>query len=97
MTIKYGSFLAMEIANVKQDYDDLSAGLPIQCLSSLNADFDGDTLNSVELITNEMKKAFSRVLSPRTGFLLSKNDGQLNRDFALLKDQMIAFSEFCHC
>ncbi len=58
---------------------------------------DGDTLNSVELITNEMKKAFSRVLSPRTGFLLSKNDGQLNRDFALLKDQMIAFSEFCHC
>ena len=37
-TIKYGSFLAMEIANVKQDYDDLSAGLPIQCLSSLNAD-----------------------------------------------------------
>ena len=87
----------MEIAHVKSDYEDLSAGLPIQCLSSLNADFDGDTLNIVELITNEMKKSFNRVLSPRTGFMISKNDGQLNQDFALLKDQMIALSEFCSC
>ena len=87
----------MEIAHIKEDYDDLSAGLPIQCLSSLNADFDGDTLNNIELISNELKKSFSRVLSPRTGFLLSKNDGQLNTDFALLKDQMIALREFCTC
>ena len=96
-TIKHGSFLCMEIAHVKKDYDDLSAGLPIQCLSSLNADFDGDTLNTVKLIGNEMKKSFSRVFSPRTGFLLSKNDGELNKDFALLKDQMIALREFCSC
>ena len=37
-TINYGSFLAMTVAHVKDDYEDLSAGLPIQCLSSLNAD-----------------------------------------------------------
>ena len=58
---------------------------------------DGDTLNTVKLIGNEMKKSFSRVFSPRTGFLLSKNDGELNKDFALLKDQMIALREFCSC
>ena len=37
-TINFGSFLCMDVVNVKEDYDDLSAGLPIQCLSSLNAD-----------------------------------------------------------
>jgi hypothetical protein len=37
-TIKHGSMMAMQIARVKDDYDDLSAGLPIQCLTSLNAD-----------------------------------------------------------
>ena len=30
--------MAMQVARVKDDYDDLSAGLPIQCLTSLNAD-----------------------------------------------------------
>jgi hypothetical protein len=89
--------MAMQIARVKDDYDDLSAGLPIQCLTSLNADFDGDTLNSLELISNEFKDEFSKVLSPRTGFMLSRNNGQLNTDFALLKDQMIALREFCTC
>lgn len=39
-TIKHGSMMAMQIARVKDDYDDLSAGLPIQCLTSLNADLN---------------------------------------------------------
>ena len=94
-TINFGSFLCMNIAAVKKDYEDLSAGLPIACLSSLNADFDGDTLNIVNLISKEFKKEFSEVLSPRTGFLLSRNDGKLNEDFALLKDQIIALHDFC--
>jgi hypothetical protein len=85
----------MDVVNVKEDYDDLSAGLPIQCLSSLNADFDGDTLNIVELLSKEFKKKYGQVLSPRTGFLLSKNDGRLNSNFSLLKDQIIALHEFC--
>jgi hypothetical protein len=58
---------------------------------------DGDTLSSLELISNEFKDEFSKVLSPRTGFMLSRNNGQLNTDFALLKDQMIALREFCTC
>lgn len=94
-TINFGSFLCMNVVHVKKDYEDLSAGLPIACLSSLNADFDGDTLNIVSLIGKEFKKEFSEVLSPRTGFLLSKNDGKLNTDFSLLKDQIIALHEFC--
>ena len=37
-TINYGSYLCMGVKNVKKDYEDLAAGLPIACLSSLNAD-----------------------------------------------------------
>ena len=37
-TINFGSFTTMEIASVKKDYNDLSCGLPIACLQSLNAD-----------------------------------------------------------
>ena len=96
-TINFGSFLCMKVVNVKSDYDDLSAGLPIACLTSLNADFDGDTLNIIALLGKEFKKEFGHVLSPRTGFMISKNNGNLDTDFALLKDQMIALREFAEC
>ena len=96
-TINFGSFMCMEIAHVKKDYNDLSCGLPIACLQALNADFDGDIVNHILLLTDEMKKSFGRVLSPKNTFLLSKNDGKLNEDFALIKDQAIAFYEFCTC
>ena len=87
----------MNVAYVKEDYNDLSCDLPIQSLTALNADFDGDVVNTVELITDEMKKAYNRVLSPRNGFLISRNNGKLNEEFALIKDQAIAFYEFCTC
>ena len=94
-TMKLGSFIAMDIAHVKEDYDDLSAGLPIACLSSLNADFDGDVTNTIELISEELKKAYAKKLSPKTSFLISANDGYLNEDFGLIKDQQIALYNWC--
>ena len=39
-TINFGSFLCMDVAYVKKDYNDLSCDLPIQSLTALNADFD---------------------------------------------------------
>ena len=57
----------------------------------------GDVVNTVKLITDEMKKAYNRVLSPRNGFMISRNNGKLNEEFALIKDQAIAFYEFCTC
>ena len=39
-TINTGSYLAMNVASVKKDYNDLSCSLPIQCLQSLNADLN---------------------------------------------------------
>ena len=56
---------------------------------------DGDVLNSVVLLTNEFKKEFGRIFSPKNSFSVSRNDGKLNEEYALIKDQMIALYEFC--
>jgi hypothetical protein len=52
-------------------------------------------LNSVELLSNEFKKEFGRVISPKKSFLIDRNNGKLNEEFALIKDQNIALYEFC--
>ena len=89
-TINMGSYLEMEIKDVKSDYTDLSCSLPIQCLQSLNADFDGDVLNVIRMITVELKRAFGEIFFPRTGFMIDRNTGLFNEDFGLIKDQRIS-------
>jgi hypothetical protein len=94
-TINMGSYLAMNVASVKDDYSDLSCSLPIQCLQSLNADFDGDTLNITKEITTEFKRAFKEVFFPRTGFMIDHNNGLINSDFGFIKDETISLYNFC--
>ena len=94
MTINMGSYIQMEVASVKTNYYDLSCSLPIQCLQSLNADFDGDTLNSNKLISVELRREFGKIFNPRTGFLIDRNDGLFNTDFGLIKDERISLFMF---
>jgi hypothetical protein len=89
-TINMGSYLEMQIKDVKSDYTDLSCSLPIQCLQSLNADFDGDVLNVIRMITVELKRAFGEIFFTRTGFMVDRNTGLFNGDFGLIKDQRIS-------
>ena len=96
-TINFGSFMVMDIKKVKKEYTDLSTGLPIASLQSLNADFDGDVLNIIELVSEEFKKEFGRIISPKKSFCINRNNGKINTDFALIKDQQIALYEFCTC
>ena len=94
-TINFGSFLCMQVVSVKKDYDDLSCSLPIGCLSSMNADFDGDVVNIESLKTEELKKEFNKVMNPHNGFLIDRNSGLFNTDFSLIKDQLICLHQFC--
>ncbi|MNI93047.1 hypothetical protein D3C81_1805190 [compost metagenome] len=68
--------------------------IPIQVLSALNADFDGDILNVISLKTKESEEAFDKAFNPRKNMYISRNDGLFNNDFNLLKDQMIGLNEF---
>lgn len=94
-TINYGSILFMKIVDIKGEYkNDFTMSLPIQILSVLNADFDGDTLNILSLKTKELKKAYDKAFNPRKNLPISRNDGLFNNDFNLLKDQLIGLYEF---
>jgi DNA-directed RNA polymerase beta' subunit len=93
-TINYGSVLCMKVIDIKRAHEeDYTMSIPIQVLTVLNADFDGDVLNIVSLKTKELKKAF-RAFNPRLNMFISRNDGLFNNEFNLLKDQLIGLYEF---
>lgn len=94
-TINYGSLLLMKIVEVKREYkDDYTMSIPIQILSALNADFDGDILNIISLKTKEAAEEFDKAFNPRKNMFISRNDGLFNNEFNLLKDQLIGLYEF---
>lgn len=94
-TINYGSLLCMSIEEIKAEYeDDYTMSLPIQILTVLNADFDGDVLNIVAFKSKELTRAFDRTFNPRKNMFISRNDGLFNNDFNLLKDQIIGLNQF---
>ena len=93
-TINFGSFLCMEVAEVKSNYDDLTCSLPVQILAPLNADFDGDVINIVALKSNEFKKELNKIFNPRNSLFINRNDGLFNEDCGLMKDQLIGLFQF---
>ncbi len=93
-TINYGSFITLKVVSITRRYESFTMSLPIQVLSTLNADFDGDTLNILALKTKEMVKRFDKNFNPRKNMYISRNDGLFNSNFGLHKDQIIGLYEF---
>ena len=57
-TITFGSILMMKIRKVKKDSDDVTLAIPSAILPGLNADFDGDVLNTLALEMEEFWELF---------------------------------------
>lgn len=93
-TINYGSMLCVNITHVSRELDSYTMKLPIQILTELNADFDGDILNIVSLKSKDLKKEFRKAYNPRDNMFISRTDGQYNRAYGLLKDQLIGLRDF---
>lgn len=94
-TIKFGSLICMKIRKVRPEYtDNHTMSLPLFVLRSMNADFDGDTLNIVAIKIKDLAKGFDRNYNPRKSLIISRNDGLFNDDFNLLKDQMHGLYHF---
>lgn len=94
-TIDYGSIICMTVAEVCPDIDMYTLALPIPILNGLNADFDGDNLSIASLKAKNLKKAFKKAYNPRDNFFISRDNGVLNRNASLLKDQLIGLRDFC--
>lgn len=95
-TIDFGSFDCMRVASITDNYDNMTMSLPIAILDKLNADFDGDNLNIYSLKTNSMKRKFNKVLNPAKSMFISRNDGYLDAQNFLKKDQIIGLHQWCN-
>jgi hypothetical protein len=87
MSIAIGSILELEVARVKDNFNDLTISVSNNILTNLNADYDGDVLNIFALLTKEEKEYFHR-LKP-SNLIIDKNNGKFDRGFSIGHDGRI--------
>lgn len=87
-TITYGSILLMKIRKIKPDSDDMTLAIPSAILPGLNADFDGDELNSLGLSLEELE-TFFKGFSP-VNMLINRTDQTIKLDISPLENVSLA-------
>ena len=85
-TINYGSILAVKCVAINDDY---TMGMPLQILSTMAADFDGDCLNIIYVPNKKFWESAMEVFNPRNAMMISRNDGTFNNDMNIFKDMII--------
>ena len=90
-SINYGSILALRIAAIKHDFNDLTMSLHNSILTPLAGDFDGDVLNLYSLKDNETKELYKEIFSPVSLLIDSKN-GKFNDELNLERDQILGLN-----
>lgn len=83
-TITFGSILLMRIRKIKKDSDDVTMSIPSAILPGLNADFDGDVLNSLALTMEEFWELFEG-FSPEN-MLINRTDETIKYDVSALEN-----------
>ena len=85
-TLQLGGILQMYCVGISKGF---TMGMPLEVLSGLAADFDGDTLNILLIINKEFERAASYVFNPRNSLYISKNDGMFNNEYNHKRDTII--------
>lgn len=88
MTITFGSILCMKIRKVKRDSDDMTLSIPSAILPGLNADFDGDVLNTKALTMEEFWEMYSG-FSPEN-MLIDRCSNTIKYDCSALENITLA-------
>lgn len=57
---------------------------------------DGDVMNVFRIIGIDMQKRFGKNLNPRYNLFISRMDGKVNKEMIPVKDQLVAFFQFCN-
>lgn len=92
-TINYGSIMQMFCIGYT---DTLTMSVPLQCLKSLAADFDGDVLNILLLINKAFYQRAYEIFNPRNAMYISRIDGRLNSDLLIQRDTLINTNTFLY-
>lgn len=90
-SINYGSFLAVHVLRIKEDFNDKSVTLSTAIIQTMNADFDGDQINLFRIFGLDLGKRFAKSLNPRTNLYVSRMDGRVNPKMLPMKDEIAAF------
>lgn len=88
-TIQYGSILYMNVVGINDNY---TMSIPLQILTPLVADFDGDALSIRWIINESVRQRAEEVFSPKYAFFISRNDGLFNNDVNHQRDVIIVAS-----
>lgn len=83
-TISVGSVLMLEIVDVKSDIHDLTLSISNLILPCLSADFDGDVLNIVMLMSKSFVDLY-RPFSP-SNLVIDTDSGEFSNNFIPFKD-----------
>ena len=76
--------------------DTLTMSVPLQVLKSLAADFDGDVLNVMHIISQPFFERCNVVFNPRNAMYISRIDGKLNPDMLVQRDTLINANTFIY-
>lgn len=76
--------------------DTLTMSVPLQVLKSLAADFDGDVLNVMHIISQPFFERCNIVFNPRNAMYISRIDGKLNPDMLVQRDTLINANTFIY-
>lgn len=93
-TLNYYSMLLMKVGRVKSDIDDFCLSVPLSILAGLNADFDGDILNIIAMVNDDIAELFKK-FDPVARMIISRDTGMLNDYFTISKGQLIDLYYFC--
>ena len=63
--------------------------VPLQVLVPLAADFDGDVLNIMHIISQAFYERANEVFNPRNAMYISRNNGMLNNEVLPQKDTLV--------
>jgi len=90
-TIAYGSILYLRVADIKNDYNDVTMSVNNLILSCLGGDYDGDVLNLISIKDKDTRELFKKVFSP-IHLIIDPNNGRFNNNLNLERDQVLGIN-----
>jgi len=92
-TIQYGSILMMKCIGITDSY---SMQVNSLCLRFIAGDYDGDTINNILMLNDDIIKRALIALNPVNAMIVSKNDGTFNPDANLQTEALITINTIRH-
>lgn len=92
-SISPASILQLRCVKCTQN-NSYACSIPHEILASMNADFDGDTLNILHIINKDFLIHSASLYNPRLAMQISNNDGMFNSQMQLQTDTLICLNTF---